>query len=105
MTQPHIPEDAFQEWWRQLMPVLGWENYHTYRSAKSPSGFPDNVAIRLEPSPRLVFAELKTDDLKTSQPSIEQYEWLERLQTLGRLRVEAYLFRPGDRDIIEQIMK
>ncbi|KKK61009.1 hypothetical protein LCGC14_3018600, partial [marine sediment metagenome] len=76
--------------------------YHTHRSQNSPSGFPDTVLLRLEPKKRLIFAELKTDDLKVSQPSIDQWFWLYMLQQLPF--VECYMWRPSDRDEIEVIL-
>ena len=100
-----ITEQDFQEWLRDLVtyPTYGYAYYHTHRSKSSPSGFPDTVLLRLEPKPRLIFAELKTDDLKNSQPSIDQWFWLYMLQHLPF--GEAYLWRPSDRDEIEVILK
>ncbi len=100
-----ITEADFQEWLRQLvaLPIYGYAYYHTHRSQHSPSGFPDTVLLRLEPKPRLIFTELKTDDA-VSQPSIDQWLWLQMLQQIGE-PVEAYLWRPSDRDEIEEILK
>lgn len=95
----------FQEWLRQLvmLPIYGYLYYHTHRSQHSASGFPDTVLVRLEPNPRLIFAELKTEDFKHSQPSIDQWVWLYVLQHIPF--AEAYLWRPSDRDEIEAILK
>jgi len=101
--KPIITERDFQEWFRQLAIVYGYLFYHTHRSQFSPSGFPDNVLVRLEPEPRLIFAELKTDDLKVSQPSIDQWMWLYILQHIPG--IECYLFRPSDRDFIEELLR
>jgi len=101
--KPVITERDFQEWFRQLAIIYGYLFYHTHRSQFSPSGFPDNVLVRLEPEPRLIFAELKTDDLKVSQPSIDQWMWLYILQHIPG--IECYLFRPSDRDEIEEILR
>ena len=99
-----LRESDFQEWLRQLAATYGYLYYHTHRAAHSPSGFPDTVMVRLEPKPRLVFAELKTEDMKNSQPSLDQWAWLYILQHLKR-PVECYLWRPSDRDKIEEILK
>lgn len=99
-----LKESDFQEWLRQLAEVYGYMFYHTHRSQFSPSGFPDIVMVRLEPKPRLIFIELKTDDLKHSQPSIDQWVWLYILQHIGK-PVECFLWRPSDRDFIEEVMK
>jgi len=100
-----ISEADFQEWLRQLvcLPPYNYVLYHTHRAQHSPAGFPDNVLIRLEPKPRLIFAELKTDDLSISQPSIDQWMWLYMLQHIPF--VECYLWRPDDRDRIEEILR
>ena len=98
-----IKEVHFQEWLRQLALTYGYAYYHTHRAIHSPSGFPDTVMVRLEPRPRLIFAELKTEDMENSQPSPDQWFWLYILQHLPF--VEAYLWRPSDRDKIEELMK
>ena len=98
-----LKETDFQEWLRQLAITFGYAYFHVHRAIHSPSGFPDMVMVRLEPKPRLIFAELKTDDLKVSQPSIEQWMWLCILQHIPG--VECYLFRPSDRDWIEEVLK
>ena len=105
MANALISETDFLEWLRQLvkLPVYGYAFYHTHRSQFSPSGFPDIVLLRLEPKPRLIFVELKTDDLENSQPSIDQWVWLYMLQQVPF--VEAYLWRPSDRDYIEKILR
>lgn len=73
--------------------------YHTWRSFHSPAGFPDCVMVRIEPGPRLIFAELKSEKGKVTP---EQEQWLEALQFIG---VEAYLWRPADFDDIVEIMR
>jgi len=98
-----VKESDFQEWYRDLTIRTGWLNSHIWRSIHSPAGFPDNVSVRLEPVPRLVICELKTEDLKNSQPSIDQWMWLYILQHMPF--VEAFLFRPSDRDLIEALLK
>lgn len=93
--QKAITEKQFEAQVKELAKLLGFLYYHTHRSQFSPAGFPDCVMVKLEPKPRLIFAELKTDDIKTSQPSVEQYEWLETLQQIPA-PVECYLWRPAD---------
>ena len=96
-----LPEKDFQEWLRQLALVTGWLYFHVHRSSHSPSGFPDTVLAK--PGRQVIYIELKTDDLKVSQPSIDQWCWLYVLQHSEGC--EAYLFRPSDRDFIEQLLK
>jgi len=83
---------------------FGYTYYHTWRSIHSPAGFPDCVLVRLEPEPRLIFAELKTDDLKNSQPSFDQWMWLYILQQLPA-PVECYLWRPDDIERIAEVLR
>jgi len=95
METYHITERQFEAQVKELSKIYGWLYYHTHRSQFSPSGFPDIVIARLAPEPRLLFIELKTDDIKNSQPSIDQWTWLYILQQLPA-PVECYLWRPTD---------
>jgi hypothetical protein len=80
---------------RGLAYSTGWKLvYHTYRSKKSPSGFPDRVLAR----DRIIFAELKT---ATGRLSDSQEEWLEALARAGG---EVYLWRPDDLDEIAKVL-
>ena len=45
----------------ELAEKTGWLFYHTYRSDRSPAGFPDLVLVR---PPRLLFVELKKQKAK-----------------------------------------
>jgi len=94
-------ERQFQEQVRQLAKMFGWLYYHTWKSFHSPAGFPDCVLVRLEPEPRLIFIELKSDK---GQPTIDQWIWLYILQQLPA-PVEAYLFKPPDIEEIARILK
>lgn len=95
-----LPEKDFQEWLRQLALVTGWLYFHVNRSIHSPSGFPDTVLAK--PGRQVIYIELKTDDLGVSQPSFDQWCWLYTLQHSEGC--DAYLFRPSDRDFIEQLL-
>jgi len=62
-------------------------SYHTYRSVKSPSGFPDRVYA----SPGgVLFRELKT---AKGRPTAAQTAWLDGLRAAG---VDADVWRPED---------
>ncbi len=75
--------------------TCGWQlAYHTFRSSKSPTGFPDWVIVR----ERVIFAELKTE---AGQPSLSQREWLDGLARTG---CECYLWRPSDIDEIGRVL-
>lgn len=90
---------------------LGWLAYHTYRSDRSPAGFPDLTLVH--PAAGLLrFAELKKQ--KRSNPTPAQAEWLEALALVERRAdhdrswsevsdglpndplIEVYLWRPLD---------
>jgi len=74
---------------------LGWTlNYHTYRSTRSPSGFPDRVIVR----ERVIYAELKKE---RGKPTAAQSEWLTGLTKAG---AEVYLWLPHDLEEIAKIL-
>jgi hypothetical protein len=88
-------EAAFQRCVKDLAALYGWRYYHTQHALHSPAGWPDVALCR---PPRLLLAELKTDDLRRSQPTPEQCDWLEALGSCPG--VEVFLWRPAD---LEQI--
>jgi hypothetical protein len=88
-------ERDFSSWVLDLAHLRGWATYHTWLSMHSARGWPDLALVR---PPRLAFAELKTEKGK---PTKAQAYWLE---LLGQAGAEAYLWRPSDRDRIEEIL-
>jgi len=75
----------------------GWElRYHTWSAQKSPRGFPDWCFCK---PPRLVFAELKSQDGPVRP---EQRAWLDALSDVPG--VEVYLWRPSDYDEIVRVL-
>ena len=99
-----ITEKQFESQVKELAKLFGYLYYHTWQSFHSPAGYPDVTMVRLEPEPRLIIAELKTDDLIHSQPSIDQWMWLYILQQLPA-PVECYLWRPSDFETIAEILQ
>lgn len=104
------PEAGFQAAVVQYARLMGWTVGFTWKSIHSPYGEPDLRMIRVaqtfpygETVARLVWAECKTDDLKRSQPTGEQYEWLEMGRHVEGL--ECYLWRPSDWDEIQEVLK
>lgn len=78
-----------------LLAATGWRHrYHTYRSKKSPTGFPDEVWAR----ERVIFAELKTTKGTVSDT---QKRWLRALLDAG---AEAYVLRPADVDPLTLVL-
>lgn len=111
-------------WQRDVMDALrdfGWRAYHTHRSEHSAAGFPDIVAVRIRRERvRLLFAELKREDGKTTRA---QDEWLtdlgvvaETMREMARdwgcftltdapLSVECYTWRPSQWDDVLAVLQ
>lgn len=96
-----ITETEFEAQIKELADYYGYIYYHPWRSFHSPAGFPDCVLCRLEPEPRLIFAELKAEG---NQPTIDQWGWLYILQHVGK-PVEAYLWYPADFEEIKEVLR
>jgi len=76
---------------------LGWQlRYHTFDSRRSTPGFPDLVLCR---APRLIFAELKSDNGRVTP---DQWQWIDELGSCGP--PEAYVWRPEIRDTVDRIL-
>jgi hypothetical protein len=91
-----ISERQFESHVREIATWTGWKIYHTYNSIHSPAGFPDLVLAR---APRLIFAELKSDDGRLTD---EQTCWLEELR--GVPTIEVYVWKPADLVDITKIL-
>ena len=85
---PKLTEAAFQRQVLDLARLCGWRWYHTHRSDRSPSGFPDLVLVHPKRG-LVVFAELKREGGRTTQA---QRDWLADLRQAG----VAYEWRPSD---------
>lgn len=88
----------------ELARIGGWKRYHTFNSKRSSYGFPDWVFARDsgptgERAPRLVFAELKSQQGKVRP---EQQAWLDALSDMPG--VEVYVWRPADFDEIAEVL-
>ena len=99
MVARDMLENVLQERVRQLLILHGWRHYHTYRSKRSPAGFPDECAVRGD---RLLFAELKRERGKLSPA---QLEWRADLEAFADYlgdtgssyrHVAFYVWRPSD---------
>ena len=79
-----------------------WTVYRTYRSTRSPAGFPDLVLVR---SGRLIFAELKREG---KAPTPAQQAWLAQLREVRERcypSVLVFVWRPTDIDEIRRILQ
>lgn len=79
-------EAELEENIRQMCKALGLRRYHTNRSDRSPTGFPDDVIV----GTGVIFRELKR---YSKDPTHEQREWLDALTEAGQ---DADVWRPQD---------
>jgi hypothetical protein len=82
---------------RRLCEIYSWKRYHTYRSQRSPAGFPDLVLVK---APRIVYAELKSE---VGKLTVEQEEWLAALRSVPR--AEVFIWRPRDLESIALVLR
>lgn len=88
---PVVSERALQTAVLRLARASGYLAYFTYRSTRSPEGFPDLVCVHPTERERPVLAwELKT---ATGEVTLAQAAWVEALD--GRQVVSA-IYRPED---------
>ena len=92
----HITEREFAGGIVQQAKALGWLVGFVWNSKHSPAGFPDLTMVW---PPRVIFAELKRMKGKTS---VHQEQWLHELRDCPG--VETYLWRPSDRDQIDEVL-
>lgn len=112
-TLVDLSELTEKQWARQvadLADLFGYRRYHTYRSDRSPAGFPDEVLVGRG---RILFAELKRQPPKSKRdPAKEvlssvhrlsplQRDWLDDLTKNG---AETYVWVPSDYDEIGKIL-
>ena len=86
-----------KDWQKQVIDLattLGYRYYHTHRSEKSPSGFPDLVLV----GRRVVYLELKREK---TQPTPAQRDWLTALERAG---AEVYLARPRHLQVLTLVL-
>ena len=88
-------EREFQAHVVEMAEALGWLVFHPYDSRRSQPGFPDLCMVR---GGRLIFAELKTSKGRLTHT---QRSWI---MALGETAAETYVWRPGSRDAIEEIL-
>ena len=92
-----ISEKQFQAQLVELAGYCGWLCYHTHDSQRSAPGFPDLALVR---PPRLVFAELKSEEGRIRP---EQRTWLEALTGCTQAP-ESYLWRPRNLQEVQKIL-
>jgi len=95
-------EKTFQE--RYVVPAFERAGYrfiyHTYRSDRSPAGFPDIVAINLERG-LLDVVELKRE---VGTVTDKQTEWLEAFRSVSLVRVHG-VWRPSQIDDLDAMLE
>lgn len=104
MSSPLTPRQRLlrevteKEWSRQVENIarqFGWEGFHTYRSEKSPAGFPDWTFWR---PGELIFVELKTMIGKLSP---RQEEVITGMRGGGG---RVYVWRPDDLEEVASVL-
>jgi len=92
-----ISEAALLERVRDLARLHGWRTYHPLRSKGSEAGWPDLSLCR---NGRLIFAELKTS---SGQLTHHQRAWISELERVDR--IEVYVWRPGNWQTIQEVLR
>lgn len=95
-----VTEAQFQAAVIDYARLRGYLVYHEYDSRRtSERGYPDLTLLRVaHGSPRTLFIELKTARGRLRK---EQKLWMDGLRAAGQ---EAYIWRPGDWTIIEEVL-
>lgn len=92
-----VTEAEFQRQVLDLARMFGWSSYHPKLSKWSERGWPDLAMVR---GPRLIFAELKRENGKTSE---HQDHWLGLLRAVPS--IEVFLWRPSDFETIAGLLR
>lgn len=79
----------------ELAGLLRYKHYFTYRSKRSPAGWPDLALVR----DRLILVELKREQGVVSE---NQKAWIRWLLDAG---VETYVCRPADLDDLAAVLQ
>lgn len=98
----HMPALTEKQWQRQitdLAELCGWDWYHPWLSLHSPRGWPDLALCR---PPRLILAELKTENQKRSKLTPAQQKWRTLLEACDG--IEYRLWRPRDWDEVTRTL-
>lgn len=101
-----MKEEELRENIRTLATTYGWRLYFTWRSVKSPAGFPDLVLAHRQRR-ELVIAELKRELPERPSPSVlaklsptpAQQAWLDDLAAIAEASagaVQTFVWRPSD---------
>lgn len=92
-----------REWQAQahdLLRMMGYVLvYHTQDSRHSEPGFPDTIAIRIHPTPRLFVAEWKAEK---GRPTPAQNVWLAAFCAVG---VDARVWRPSQIAELTEVLR
>lgn len=91
-----IPEKDLENTVRSIAIRNGWRFFHPFWMQRSEPGWPDCFMLRGE---RVVVAELKTERGKVTPA---QEEWLAAFRKIPA--IEVYVWRPSDRDAIEEVL-
>lgn len=93
-TLADLTEKEWQAQALELLGLLGWSHYFTYRSKRSPAGYPDLTCWR----ERVLFLELKRE---TGRLSAEQKRVIMGLMNAS---AEVYVVRPSDLETLGKVL-
>ena len=115
-----VKERDFLNWVVEVARRTGWHVWHVpapmvanraggFVGSRAAKGLPDLILMHADP-PTLIFAELKGS---RGRPTDEQMNFLQMARAVGRQDdiipseqpVGAYLWQPGDEEMIEGILK
>lgn len=95
-----VTERQWQETAHGLLRTFGYALvYHAYDSRRSAPGFPDTVAIRVHPTPRIFVAEWKTEK---GVPTPHQNMWLAAFRAVG---IDARIWRPSQIEELTEVLR
>lgn len=101
IARPPLTEKAWQAAVMRLLKDAGYAYvYHTFDARRSPSGFPDIVAVHKTPGRELLCIELKT---ATGQVTQAQHAWLTALAECTG--VVSAVWKPADLESIVQHLR
>lgn len=119
-----MKESEFQAWVIDVATIHGWRHWHVpvpmrpigdgkFVPDKRGKGLPDLILMRDDP-PQIIFAEVK-NETGTVSPEQQEFLTLARAVSLAHIEqvvakqgqpavVQAFLWRPANRDLIEAVL-
>lgn len=104
MTRPFLEKD-FQAQLIEAAHLLGWHVYSIPDSRRATiKGWPDLVLWKMKPRPRMIFAELKTDNGRVTPEQKSVMADLEAIASKSGDTLETYIWRPREWSAIQRTL-